>query len=137
MGENKDLMRYSDSSQNSFKVEAKVNIWSASASAGYASSHYNTKQKNTETSFKSRASGEAESVNSKTKSHIFEFTCRIRRYEIFLDEVTPDQLSEAFLQDYLALPIKYFDFRNRAPQKYNEFIRRWGTHYIKAASFGG
>ena len=59
------------------------------------------------------------------------------RYEIFVDEVTPDQLSEAFLQDYMNLPIRFFDFRNKAPQKYTRFLERWGTNYIKSASFGG
>merc|ERR1712107_157812 len=47
------------------------------------------------------------------------------------------QLSEAFLQDYMSLPVRFHDFRNRAPQKYIRFLERWGTHYIKSASFGG
>ena len=40
-------------------------------------------------------------------------------YEIFADDVTPDQLSEAFLQDYMNLPTRYFDFRNKADRSGN------------------
>ena len=105
----------------------------ASASAKYSSNS----NKQTQTSEKSRATGGAAAQDAKTVSGVFEFSCRIRRFEIFLDEVKPDQLSEAFLQDYMALPIRYFDFKNKAPQKFTDFLLRWGTHYIKSASFGG
>ena len=81
--------------------------------------------------------GSEELSRSKEVTRIFEFICRIRRYELFLDEVTPTQLSEAFLLDYINLPVRFHDFRNKAPQKYIRFLERWGTHYIKSASFGG
>merc|ERR1712142_671715 len=98
---------------------------SASMSAKYQSQS----NKYAGTSSMSRANGEANSKNSKSISRIFEFSCRMRRYEIFMDEVKPNQLSEAFLQDYMALPIRYFDFRNKAPQRFNDFLLRWGTHF--------
>jgi Notch-like protein len=46
-------------------------------------------------------------------------------------------LSVAFLKDYMSLPIRYYDFRHQAPLRYSRFLERWGTHYIKSASFGG
>jgi len=131
MGENKDFLSYNEGS--SFSAEASLGFFSVDASTKY-SSHSN---KQTQTSEKRRAFGQADAQNSKSITGVFEFSCRIRRYEIFLDEVKPDQLSEAFLQDYMALPVRYFDFRNHAPRKFTDFLSRWGTHYIKSASFGG
>merc|ERR1711874_66402 len=91
----------------------------------------------TQTSHRSEAEGKAKQTQESEASYIFDFTCRIRRYNIFLDEVTPEQLTPAFLEDYMNLPPSYFDLKNRAPEKFNQFLRRWGTHYITQASFGG
>ena len=135
MGENKDFLRYGSKSKFKLNVKASVGWFSAKASAD--AKHSSASSKETGTSKSSRGTGEATAKTSKTKTGIFEFSCRIRRYEIFLDEVKPDQLSEAFLQDYMALPIRYFDFKNKAPKKFTDFLLRWGTHYIKSASFGG
>ena len=52
-----------------------------------------------------------------------------------MDEVRPEDLSPAFLQDYLALP--WSVWVPGADQKYSDFIQRWGTHYIKSAVLGG
>ena len=41
-----------------------------------------------------------------------------------MDEVTPDQLSIAFLEDYMALPTRFFDYRQQAPQRYSRFLER-------------
>ena len=101
------------------------------------SNHFN--KENQRASSTSTVEGRGSEGLSKSKSvkRIFEFTCRIRRYDIFMDEVTPSQLSEAFLKDFMSLPVSFQDFRNLAHQKYFRFLERWGTHYIKSASFGG
>merc|ERR1711874_743603 len=91
----------------------------------------------TQTSHRSEAEGKAKQTQESEASYIYDFTCRIRRYNIFLDEVTPEQLTPAFLEDYMNLPVSYFDFRNQAPDKFNAFLKRWGTHYITQASLGG
>ena len=135
MGENEDFLKYTGGSSASVGGGANIGLTGVKVSA--EAKYQSNSKKETGTSQKSRATGEASAKDSKTVSGVFEFSCRIRRFEIFLDEVKPDQLSEAFLQDYMALPIRYFDFRNRAPQKFTDFLLRWGTHYIKSASFGG
>ena len=136
MGENKDFLRYAESSQFSMQAEASGGLFKK-PSASMESKYHSESNKHAGTSSHTRAHGEANSKNSKSISKVFDFSCRIRRYEIFMDEVKPDQLSEAFLRDYMDLPIRYFDFRNKAPQRFNDFLLRWGTHFIKSASFGG
>ena len=133
LGENKDFLNYGSSSKT--EIDASINLWTQSGNLKHKHDSESNKDTNTETSEEGR--GQAATSRSSSKSKIFNFECRIRRYEIFLDEVTPEQLSEAFLQDYMNLPQRFFDFRNKAPQKYTRFLERWGTHYIKSASFGG
>ncbi|CAH1802433.1 unnamed protein product, partial [Owenia fusiformis] len=60
----------------------------------------------------------------------------IVRFEIFMDEVTPGDLSQALLKDYLNLPTSYYK-SSSAVMKYQNFLLRWGTHFIKSAKFGG
>eukprot|EP00058_Branchiostoma_floridae_P002532 XP_002588020.1 hypothetical protein BRAFLDRAFT_89006 [Branchiostoma floridae] len=55
------------------------------------------------------------------------------RYEIFLDEITPDSLSLSFLRDFLSLPKNFI----LGKAKLQDFIIRYGTHFIKSAKFGG
>ncbi|XP_064609751.1 uncharacterized protein LOC135473788 [Liolophura sinensis] len=57
------------------------------------------------------------------------------RYEVFLDDVTFNDLNMDFLHDFVFLPQSYF--APGAPQKFQDFILRWGTHYVKSAEFGG
>eukprot|EP00058_Branchiostoma_floridae_P002515 XP_002588003.1 hypothetical protein BRAFLDRAFT_125400 [Branchiostoma floridae] len=57
----------------------------------------------------------------------------IIRYEIFLDEVKPTDLTLSFLRDFLSLPKNFIIGK----AKLQEFIIRYGTHYIKSAKFGG
>lgn len=93
--------------------------------------------KKTETTRTTTSRADALLKKFTNETMVYEFTCRIRRYEIFMDEVTPDQLSVSFLKDYTNLPLSFYDVRNQAQQKYMRFIERWGTHYVKSASFGG
>ena len=88
---------------------------------------------NTEQHISEEASSNAEYKGKKQLN--YKYTCDVKRYNIFLDEVTPEDLSPAFLQDYLALP--WSRYGAGAAQKYSDFIQRWGTHYIKSAVMGG
>ncbi|KAL9985287.1 hypothetical protein ACROYT_G007668 [Oculina patagonica] len=63
------------------------------------------------------------------------FSIDIDRYEIYLDEVKPDDLSVNFLQEFMELPLSYL--APGAAIKFQDFILRWGTHYIKSGKFGG
>ncbi|KAI8514064.1 hypothetical protein Bbelb_083880, partial [Branchiostoma belcheri] len=73
------------------------------------------------------------SQESQKQSFMSLIECNVIRYEIFLDEVTPDSLSLAFLRDFLSLPKNFISGK----AKLQEFIIRYGTHYIKSAKFGG
>ena len=45
------------------------------------------------------------------------------RYEIFMDEVKPEDLSVAFLREFMKLPRSYFD--ERAPTKYRKYRQKY------------
>ena len=138
-GNNKNFLKgSSDTEASATTGSASYNAPIFDVSGSVSSSSLNTEdEKYSRESEEMEGRGSEDLTKSKEVTRLFEFTCRIRRYEIFLDEVTPSQLSEAFLLDYINLPVRFHDFRNKAPQKYIRFLERWGTHYIKSASFGG
>ena len=138
-GNNKNFLTGSSGTKASaYTVGGEANSWYEDESLSVGINRQSTEDDRSSTDSKDmEGRGSEELTRSKEVTRIFEFVCRIRRYELFLDEVTPEQLSEAFLLDYMNLPVRFHDFRNRAPQKYMRFLERWGTHYIKSASFGG
>eukprot|EP00058_Branchiostoma_floridae_P001127 XP_002586615.1 hypothetical protein BRAFLDRAFT_106125 [Branchiostoma floridae] len=71
--------------------------------------------------------------SSQKQSFMSLIQCDVIRYEIFLDEITPDTLSLPFLRDFLALPKNFIEGK----AKLQRFIIRYGTHFIKSAKFGG
>ncbi|XP_032235405.2 uncharacterized protein LOC116617089 isoform X2 [Nematostella vectensis] len=75
------------------------------------------------------------STSTSSNSYLSVFDIDVDRYEIFKDEVKPQDLSRAFLREFMSLPASYFDIK--APLVYQDFVLRWGTHYIKSARFGG
>ncbi|XP_028399954.1 uncharacterized protein LOC114523277 [Dendronephthya gigantea] len=79
------------------------------------------------------AYGASSSSNSQNNLAIFDID--VDRYEIFKDEVKPQDLSRAFLHEFMNLPPSFI--QPGAPAKFSDFISRWGTHYIKSAKFGG
>ncbi|KAI8520941.1 hypothetical protein Bbelb_006950, partial [Branchiostoma belcheri] len=72
---------------------------------------------------------------SSTQTFMAMLELNVYRYEIFLDFVKPEDLNLAFLRDFLSLPNSYFNVG--ADRDYQFFIRRWGTHAITSAKFGG
>lgn len=56
-------------------------------------------------------------------------------YEISLDDVKPTDITLAALRDYMSLPVSYYSAG--ADVKYQNFLLRWGTHFIRSAKFGG
>ncbi|XP_035698852.1 uncharacterized protein LOC118431702 [Branchiostoma floridae] len=72
-------------------------------------------------------------TSSQKQSFMSLIQCNVIRYEIFLDEITPDTLSLPFLRDFLSLPKNFIV----GQAKLQKFIIRYGTHYIKSAKFGG
>ncbi len=63
------------------------------------------------------------------------FNCKNKRYELILDQINAWNLDPEFLVDFLFLPESYF-YPN-APEKFESFIQRYGTHVIASAKFGG
>ncbi|KAJ7378667.1 hypothetical protein OS493_021970 [Desmophyllum pertusum] len=72
---------------------------------------------------------------SGTQKYMSVFSIDIDRYEIYLDEVKPGDLSVNFLREFMDLPLSYL--APGAAVKFQDFILRWGTHYIKSGKFGG
>ncbi|XP_019641419.1 PREDICTED: uncharacterized protein LOC109482960 [Branchiostoma belcheri] len=73
------------------------------------------------------------SSSSQKQSFMSLIECDIIRYEIFLDKISPDTLNLAFLRDFLSLPKNFI----QGKAKLQDFIIRYGTHFIKSAKFGG
>ncbi|CAH1233427.1 Hypp738 [Branchiostoma lanceolatum] len=73
------------------------------------------------------------SSSSSKQSFMSLIQANVIRYEIFLDEISPDTLSLAFLRDFLSLPNNFI----LGKAELQKFIIRYGTHFIKSAKFGG
>ncbi|XP_048577992.1 uncharacterized protein LOC5500372 [Nematostella vectensis] len=80
-----------------------------------------------------KAWGTSESSN--TQQYLSIFDIDVTRYEIFKDEVKPSDLSQSFLKEFLDLPESYSN--SNEARAFQDFILRWGTHYVKSAKFGG
>ncbi|KAL9983627.1 hypothetical protein ACROYT_G005826 [Oculina patagonica] len=76
-----------------------------------------------------------ESTASSRQKYMAVMDIDVDRYEIFMDEVKPQDLSMSFLREFMSLPTSYFSAGG--PLKYQNFLQRWGTHFIKSAKFGG
>ncbi|KAI8516797.1 hypothetical protein Bbelb_053780 [Branchiostoma belcheri] len=85
--------------------------------------------------FNSSSSASAQLSEKQTQAFMAMLEINIFRYEIFMDDVTPEQLNVGFLRDFISLPESYFS--PGAEIIFQNFYLRWGTHYIKSAKFGG
>jgi len=72
---------------------------------------------------------------TQTTKMVGEMSVKVIRYEMFLREVKPNYIHEDFLNCFLMLPQSFFS--PNGPTKFQDFIQRYGTHYVKAAKFGG
>eukprot|EP00058_Branchiostoma_floridae_P021794 XP_002607284.1 hypothetical protein BRAFLDRAFT_88232 [Branchiostoma floridae] len=81
------------------------------------------------------SSASAQLNGQQTQTYMAMLEINIFRYEIFMDDVTPDRLNVGFLRDFISLPESYFS--PGAEIIFQNFYLRWGTHYIKSAKFGG
>ncbi|XP_035667450.1 uncharacterized protein LOC118410076 [Branchiostoma floridae] len=104
--------------------------WSA---GGGAASQNGGRSESSNFEARSRAEGGVEQTNKQTFMAMLEIN--VLRYEIFMDDVKPADLNLAFLWDFLRLPVSYFSIG--ADTKFQNFILRYGTHYIQSAKFGG
>ncbi|CAH1224577.1 Hypp18 [Branchiostoma lanceolatum] len=85
--------------------------------------------------FSASSSASARLSEKQTRTFMAMLEINIFRYEIFMDDVTPDQLNVGFVRDFISLPESYFS--PGAEITFQNFYLRWGTHYIKSAKFGG
>ncbi|KAI8516907.1 hypothetical protein Bbelb_054880 [Branchiostoma belcheri] len=85
--------------------------------------------------FSASSSASARLGEKQTQTFMAMLEINIFRYEIFMDDVTPERLNVGFLRDFISLPESYFS--PGAEIIFQNFYLRWGTHYIKSAKFGG
>ena len=53
----------------------------------------------------------------------------------YFSDVEPNYLKEDFLNAFMTLPSSFH--APKSPEKFMNFIQQYGTHYVKAAKFGG
>ena len=82
-----------------------------------------------------KLSSSGKSAKKRTEKMIAKMSINVIRYEIFLREISANYIRENFLDCFLSLPSSFF--APGAPQKFQDFIMRYGTHIVKAARFGG
>ncbi|XP_077985433.1 uncharacterized protein LOC144440064 [Glandiceps talaboti] len=112
------MMTYSERSQYTRHLEVEAGISGGFSSfSGSVSAAYGSTQTSNQQQFMSTLDVD------------------IMRYEIFKDVTTANDLSTNFLKEYMNLPNSYIGSGN--PLKYQDFIQRWGTHYVKSGMFGG
>merc|ERR1719334_2453030 len=84
---------------------------------------------------------EASSKQSASKSSrsqvnmIAVLEANMKLFEVTLDELKPDDMSASFFADVMQLPTSYTEIG--AQTIFEDFILRYGTHFIKSAKFGG
>ncbi|PAA75732.1 hypothetical protein BOX15_Mlig017717g9 [Macrostomum lignano] len=134
LSKQRNLFR-SEASKHSTSVSATISafsISSASSATGYGESS-------------SVKSGESVSENVQTESSNMRqgasntffaiMYVSVIMYEITLDDVKPQDINLAALKDYMSLPESYYSVG--ADVKYQNFLLRWGTHFIRSGKFGG
>ena len=82
-----------------------------------------------------RISDKKSRTTSKVETMISEMKIEIIRYRAIIEEIKPNYLAPEFLNDFRALPDSFY--RPDAPERFDFFIRRWGTHIVKAVNIGG
>ncbi|XP_066271929.1 uncharacterized protein [Branchiostoma lanceolatum] len=105
-------------------------VWSA---GGGRSSQRGSDSQSSNSQSNSNAAAQLSETSTQTFMALLELN--VFRYELFLDFVKPEDLELGFMRDFLALPTSYFD--SGADKVFQNFILRYGTHYITAAKFGG
>ena len=103
------------------------NVGSASGSGS------NSRNGNRNADSSGSSSRRRNNINTVHMVAVLEATMKL--YEITLDDVTPNDLSPSFLADFMDLPLSYSQVG--APVAFQDFILRYGTHFIKSAKFGG
>ncbi|XP_013392189.1 uncharacterized protein LOC106160199 [Lingula anatina] len=112
---------------------ASAGILGLAGGGGGASMQASASGSGQSTSFSSSASGYQ--TESFKQTYLSTLEVDVIRYEIFLDDVSVNDLNMDFLHDFVHLPESYF--YAGAPLRFQQFIIKWGTHFIKAAKFGG
>ncbi|XP_064604278.1 uncharacterized protein LOC135469660 isoform X3 [Liolophura sinensis] len=92
------------------------------------------KESSSQTNSRFNAASRNQKTSQKGAMYLSVFELNVIRYELFLDDISFNDLNVEFLEDFLDLPVSYVGTN---PQKFQDFILRWGTHFIKSAKFGG
>ena len=89
----------------------------------------------------SNSTNKANSINdrksktvNKVETMVAELTIEVMRYQAFMDEPLPAYFTPEFLDDFKQLPTTFYS--PNAPEKFQDFIERWGTHVVKSVMLG-
>ena len=82
----------------------------------------------------SQMSANGQKKAKKVEKMVSKMSIDVIRYEIFLRDVEPNYIMSGFLDCFLSLPQSFY--APGAPQMFQDFILRYGTHYVKAAKEG-
>ena len=82
----------------------------------------------------SQMSANGQKKAKRVEKMVSKMSIDVIRYEIFLRDVEPNYIMSGFLDCFLSLPQSFY--APGAPEKFQDFILRYGTHYVKAAKEG-
>ncbi|PAA55510.1 hypothetical protein BOX15_Mlig022132g2 [Macrostomum lignano] len=102
--------------------------------SGSGSGNSKSKQKG-QSSSKMMQSEKAKARKGSAHSFFAIMYVNVILYDISLDEIKPNDVSLNVLKDYMNLPASYYSIG--ADVKYQNFLLRWGTHFIRSGKFGG
>jgi hypothetical protein len=67
--------------------------------------------------------------------HLAVMDVNLKLYGLSLGTLTPNDLSVAFINNFMKLPSDYYEVG--ANDKLESFLREYGTHFVNSAKFGG
>lgn len=131
------LVTYLSSSYGQTITNEELNYFSATFGGGVSVLSLSLKHENIRNYKDSNSKNKDKSLNGQKERQtlLSLFEINVIRYALFIENVRSESIDPFFLIDFMSLPDNYF--LNDAVQKYEQFIFRYGTHYIHSAEFGG
>ncbi|RNA42532.1 hypothetical protein BpHYR1_011154 [Brachionus plicatilis] len=131
------LVTYLSSSYGQTITNEELDYFSATFGGGVSVLSLSLKHENAKLNKNSNSKNQDKSLNGqKEKQTLLSlFEINVIRYALFIENVRSESIDPFFLIDFMSLPENYF--LDDAVQKYEQFIFRYGTHYIHSAEFGG
>eukprot|EP00744_Colponema_vietnamica_P000170 GILI01000311.1.p1 GENE.GILI01000311.1~~GILI01000311.1.p1 ORF type:complete len:1136 (-),score=343.84 GILI01000311.1:74-3292(-) len=84
--------------------------------------------------FKGKASGSVKlDQQSAAKLYISQSDLDVKMYALDMVDVKPGDVNTFFMDEFMTLPLEW----SRDPKRYQDFVRKWGTHVVKSVEVGG